>query len=112
MKAIELAKAHFKTLKTKTIEVAEWGDENGPLVIYVEPFTLKDKAKLQAVTKVTGSEIDALVELVVMKSLDKNGEKLFTIEDKHALRNAVDSRILEKISGEIMRVDFEALEKN
>jgi hypothetical protein len=112
MKAIELAKAHFKTLKTKTIEVAEWGDENGPLVIYVEPFTLKDKAKLQAVTKVTGSEIDALVELVVMKSLDKNGEKLFTIEDKHALRNAVDSRILEKISAEIMRVDFEALEKN
>lgn len=112
MKAIELAKAHFKTLKTKTIEVAEWGDENGPLVIYVEPFTLKDKAKLQAVTKVTGSEIDALVELVVMKSLDKNGDKLFTIEDKHALRNAVDSRILEKISSEIMRVDFEALEKN
>lgn len=112
MKAIELAKAHFKTLKTKTIEVAEWGDENGPLVIYVEPFTLKDKAKLQAVTKVTGSEIDALVELVVMKSLDKNGDKLFTIEDKHALRNAVDSRILEKISAEIMRVDFEALEKN
>lgn len=112
MKAIELAKAHFKTLKTKTIEVAEWGDENGPLVIYVEPFTLKDKAKLQAVTKVTGSEIDALVELVVMKALDKNGDKLFTIEDKHALRNAVDSRILEKISSEIMRVDFEALEKN
>lgn len=112
MKAIELAKAHFKTLKTKTIEVAEWGDENGPLVIYVEPFTLKDKAKLQAVTKVTGSEIDALVELVVMKSLDKNGDKLFTIEDKHTLRNSVDSRILERISSEIMRVDFEALEKN
>lgn len=112
MKAIELAKAHFKTLKTKTIEVAEWGDENGPLIIYVEPFTLKDKAKLQAVTKLTGSEIDALVELVIMKSLDKNGEKLFTVEDKHALRNAVDSRILEKISSEIMRVDFEALEKN
>ena len=112
MKAIDQAKAHFKTLKTKTIEVAEWGDENGPLVIYVEPFTLKDKAKLQAVTKVTGSEIDALVELIVMKSLDKNGDKLFTIEDKHALRNAVDSRILEKISSEIMRVDFEALEKN
>jgi len=112
MKAIELAKAHFKTLKTKTIEVAEWGNEDGPLIIYVEPFTLKDKAKLQAVTKVSGSEIDALVELVVMKALDKNGEKLFTIEDKHALRNAVDSRILEKISSEIMRVDFEALEKN
>lgn len=112
MKAIDLAKAHFKTLQTKTIEVAEWGDENGPMMIYVEPFTLKDKAKLQAVTKISGSEIDALVELVVMKALDKNGDKLFTIDDKHALRNAVDSRVLERISTEIMRVDFGSLEKN
>jgi hypothetical protein len=81
-------------------------------MIYVEPFTLKDKAKLQAVTKISGSEIDALVELVVMKSLDKSGDKLFTIDDKHALRNAVDSRVLERISTEIMRVDFGSLEKN
>ena len=112
MKAIELAKAHFKTLQTKTIEVAEWGDENGPLLIYVEPFTLKDKAKLQNVSKASGSEIDALVELIVLKCLDSEGNKIFTIEDKPILRNGVDATILERISTAIMRIDFGGLEKN
>lgn len=112
MKAIQRATAHFKSLQVKTINVPEWGDEDGPLVIYVEPFTLKDKAKLQSVTKASGSEIDALVELIVLKCLDKNGDKLFTIDDKPQLRNGVDSNILERISTEIMRVDFGSLEKN
>lgn len=112
MKAIDRATAHFKSLQVKTISVPEWGDETGPLLIYVEPFTLKDKAKLQAVTKVSGSEIDALVELIVLKCMDKSGEKLFTIEDKPKLRNGVDSQVLERISTEIMRVDFGSLEKN
>ena len=41
MSAIDRAKAHFKSLQIKAIEVPEWGDENGPLIVYVEPFTLK-----------------------------------------------------------------------
>lgn len=112
MSVIERAKAHFKSLQVKTIEVPEWGDKNGPLIIYVEPFTLKDKAKLQSVSRMTGNEIDALVELIVLKCLDKQGEPIFTIEHKPMLRNAVDATILERISTEIMRVDVEAVRKN
>lgn len=112
MSAIDRAKAHFKSLQVKTIEVPEWGDENGPLTIYVEPFTLKDKSKLQAVTRLGNSEADTLVELLVMKCLDKDGAKIFTIEDKPVLRNMVDASILERVSTEIMRVDFKELEKN
>ena len=112
MSAIDRAKAHFKSLQVKTIEVPEWGDENGPLTIYVEPFTLKDKARLQAVTRLGNSEADTLVELLVMKCLDKEGGKIFTIEDKPVLRNMVDASILERVSTEIMRVDFKELEKN
>ncbi len=112
MSAIDRAKAHFKSLQVKTIEVPEWGDENGPLTIYVEPFTLKDKSKLQAVTRLGNSEADTLVELLVMKCLDKDGGKIFTIEDKPVLRNMVDASILERVSTEIMRVDFKELEKN
>ena len=112
MSVIERAKAHFKSLQVKTIEVAEWGDENGPLIIYVEPFTLKDKAKLQAVSRMTGNEIDALVEFIVLKCLYKQGDPLFTIEHKPMLRNAVDATVLERISTEIMRVDVEAVRKN
>lgn len=112
MSVIERAKAHFKSLTTKAIEVPEWGDKSGPLIIYVEPFTLKDKAKLQAVSRMSGSDVDALVELIILKALDKKGDNLFTIEDKHALRNLVDANVLERISGEIMRVDVEAVQKN
>ena len=112
MSAIDRAKAHFKSLEVKAIEVPEWGDENGPLIVYVEPFTLKDKARLQAVTRLGNSEADTLVELLVMKCLDKEGGKIFTIEDKPVLRNMVDASILERVSTEIMRVDFKELEKN
>lgn len=112
MSVIERAKAHFKSLTTKVIEVPEWGDENGPLLIYVEPFTLKDKAKLQAVSRSSGSDVDALVELIVLKALDSAGDKMFKIDDKHALRNSVDANIIERISSEIMRVDTEAVQKN
>lgn len=112
MSVIDRAKAHFKSLQVKVVEVPEWGDENGPLMIYVEPFTLKDKAKLQSVSRTSGNETDALVELIVLKCLDKNGDKLFTIEDKPALRSGVDASVLERISAEIMRVDIEATRKN
>ena len=37
--AIDRAVAHFSAQEVRTIEVPEWGDEDGPLVIYVEPFT-------------------------------------------------------------------------
>jgi hypothetical protein len=111
-KAIQRAVAHFKSLSVKTFEVSEWADDEGkPLVIYVEPFTLKDKTRLQVAAR-TGSEIDALVELIVLKCLDSKGEHLFTIEDKPLLRMNVDANVLERISQEIMRVDVEGIRKN
>lgn len=67
---------------------------------------------MQAVSRASGSEVDALVELIVLKCLDKEGNKVFTIEDKHALRNSIDATVLERISTEIMRVDAGAIEKN
>ena len=47
MKAIDLAKNHFKSLHVKKIEVPEWSDGKKPFVIYVQPFTLRDQGKLQ-----------------------------------------------------------------
>lgn len=111
-KVISRAIAHFKALSVKSFEVPEWADDQGkPLVIYVEPFTLKDKTRLQVAAK-TGSEVDAIVELIVLKCKDSQGENMFTIEDKPLLRNQVDANVLERISQEIMRVDVEDIRKN
>lgn len=111
MKVIERATAHFKAKSVKTIEVPEWGDETGPLLIYIEPFTLKDQGRLQSATK-GSSESEALAELLVLKCLDSEGNKMFTIEDKHALRSKVDANIIARISSQIMMIDMEQVEKN
>lgn len=111
MNAIERATSHYKAKKLKQIEVPEWADENGtPLVIYVEPFTLRDQGRLHQATK-NSSESEALAELLVLKAMDANGEKLFTIEDKHALRTQVDANIVARVSAQIMMVDVEDVEK-
>jgi hypothetical protein len=111
MRVIERATAHFKSKSVKTIEVPEWGDEGEPLIIYVEPFTLKDQGRLQNATK-GSSESEALAELLVLKCLDSEGQKMFTIEDKHALRSKVDADIIARIASQIMMVNVEAVEKN
>jgi uncharacterized membrane protein len=47
-----------------------------------------------------------------MKLVDENGDKLFTIEDKNALRNDVDASVVARIANQVMSGDAEALEKN
>ena len=44
MSVIDRVKTHFENLRTITIEVDEWKDENGnPSVFYSEPLTLEEK---------------------------------------------------------------------
>ena len=105
------ATEHFKNRPLKRIEIPEWGDEDGPLVAYTAPFTLKDQGRLQYITK-NSAESDVLAELLIMKLVDENGDKLFTIEDKNALRSQVDASIVARIANEITSVNEEQLEKN
>ena len=43
MSVIDRVKEHFESQGVKKIEVAEWGEEGQPLVIYCSPFTLAEK---------------------------------------------------------------------
>ena len=43
MNVIDRVKAQFESLGVKKIEVAEWGEEGKPLIIYCSPFTLGEK---------------------------------------------------------------------
>ena len=110
-RAIQRATEHFKAQPLKRIEVEEWGDENGPLVAYSSPFTLRDQGRLQHLTE-KQSHADTLAELLIMKLVDENGDKIFTIEDKRALREDVDASIVARIANKIMSGDAEALEGN
>ena len=100
MDVIENAKQHFREKKTKHIEVPEWGDENGPLIIYAEPLTLNDKSRVYEKTK--DDELLALAYVLIWFARDKDGKNLFTVEHKHALLNAVDPNVLSGIANRIM----------
>lgn len=96
-------------------EVAEWGDEDQPLVIYSTPLLAGEFNKLQ--TKhpnfLTDMKMDALVDLIILKAEDENGEKLFDLEDKPTLRRqpvVTISNVAAGIMGEMQSV--EDAEKN
>jgi len=100
MSSIDNAVAHYKSISTKIIEVPEWGDGEQSMKIHCEPITLFDMKKFMKLAK--DDEVEMLVYVLIYKALDENGEKRFTIEDKHKLLNSVDSNVLVRVATEIM----------
>ena len=66
MSVIDRVKTHFETLKTLTIEVEKWKDDNGkPSVFYSEPLTLEEK---NIIFKKSNNfqDLTVLVDLIIM----------------------------------------------
>jgi hypothetical protein len=116
MSVIDRVKSHFETLKTITIEVEEWKDENGnPSVFYSEPLTLEEK---NIIFKKSSNfqDLTVLVDLLIMKLKVKNDKgdlvKAFVPEDKFTLRKNADSNIIANIANKILLdTSFEEAEK-
>lgn len=71
----------------RQIEVVEWGEDDTPLVMYCGALTCGDVSRLQRkhANFLSNPTIDAMVDLILAKAEDKNGEKIFTLEDKPVL---------------------------
>ena len=116
MSVIDRVKSHFETLKTMTIEVEEWKDEQGnPSVFYSEPLTLEEK---NIIFKKSNNfqDLNVLVDLLIMKLQVKNdkGEmiKAFSSEDKFALRKKADSNVIATVANKILLdTSYEEAEK-
>ena len=113
MKIIDRAKGHFESLGVQSIEVPEWKDEDGnPSVIYWNPITLSEKNKLFKKSD-NMSDVSILADILIMKALDKNGNKVFTLEDKIPLMHKVDSDVLSKVaSAMVQAINPEEVKKN
>ena len=85
MSVLDNAKSHFESLETKAIEVEEWST-----VIYATPFTMGEKKKLWKHAK--EDDIEFTVRTLILKALNKDGSKMFSIEDKITLMNHVDPK--------------------
>ena len=102
MSVIDRAKNHFENLGVQSIEVPEWKDnDDKPTIIYWNPITLAEKNKL---LKVSGNlnDVSLLADILIMKALDKDGKKLFTLEDKIALMHKTDPDVLTSIANKMV----------
>lgn len=98
MDPIDLVREHFASLGTRKIEVPEW-----KLTVYAAPVTLAEKNRLYKKSK--ESDMELLVDLLIMKATDANGQKLFTLEHKPTLLNKADSNVVARVANAILADD-------
>tara|TARA_R100000329_G_scaffold140631_1_gene123024 strand:- start:946 stop:1287 length:342 start_codon:yes stop_codon:yes gene_type:complete len=113
MSIIDSAKSHFESLGIQSIEVPEWKDADGkPSVIYWNPINLYEKSILFKKSD-NMNDVSILADVLVMKALDKDGNKLFEAKDKLALMYKVDSDVLSRIATAMVQaVTPEEVKKN
>ncbi len=91
MKLIETAIAHFSNKSIRSMEVPEWG-----VTVYAKNLTLDDKAKIYA--RSDGNSAEYVIYGVIFGLMDSQGEQVFTLEDKTALKKQVDPEIVSRLS--------------
>lgn len=117
VKAIERAKAHFKGLLDEPIEIAvpEWSLDGDDFKVYATPLTLQDRVVL---TRNNPNPVEMAANILILKAKDKNGDPLFTKEDKGDLMRSSDSAVIKRIADAIVEgsnaddATVEAAEKN
>ena len=113
MSVIDIAKSHFENIGVQSMEVSEWKDENAkPVILYWNPITLLEKNRLLKKSD-TLNDIAILADVLVMKALDKDGKKVFKLEDKQTLMENADPNILQRIAQKMVLVpSIDDLKKN
>jgi hypothetical protein len=94
--------AEKRQANRKQIEVVEWGEDEAPLIMYVGMLTAADVSKLQRKYPgfLNNPTVDAMIDLIIMKAESKEGEKLFTLEDKPFLmRESI--TLVSRVAGEM-----------
>lgn len=95
------------------VEVDEWGDD-APLKLYFTDMTARDIERIQRKHKdfLSNPTLSAMVEAIILKCEDENGDKAFTLEDKPVLMGETIG-VIAKVFGAVLgAVDVEDHEKN
>lgn len=95
MTILEKATAHFDSVGTKKIKIPEWDS-----VIYATPFTLTEKGSLLKFSK--GKDAEFMVRTLILKAMDKNGKKVFDLDDKASLMGHAHTSVIERVVSEIV----------
>ena len=92
-------KTHFEAIGRREIVVPEWD-----LTIYSTPVTLAEKSRIYAGTK-DDNDYEICARVLLVKAQDKDGNKLFTLEDKAVLLQKADSNVLIRVAHDILSSD-------
>lgn len=99
----------------RSIDVPEWGeDDSSPLKVFYGPFLAMEMDKVQRKHPnfLQNISLAGMVEIIVMKAEDKDGNKLFGLDDKPVLMREPMS-LITRIAGAMMATDtVEEQEKN
>ena len=101
MKLIDKVLNHYDSNARLKIEVPEWADDEFDGVIHYSPVTLLERNKLMPELK--RENLDFVASVLVMKAEDKDGNKLFTLEDKIKLKRNADYRVLDRVANQILQ---------
>ena len=103
---MEKITGHFRnkiTGQMKSIVVPEWDME----IFFKEVNTLTEESKMLALAQ-QGKTIEALVETLITKARDKDGNKIFRPADKTTIMNEADPAVVIRITGEINSANNES----
>ncbi len=99
---LDRIKEQGKRDQVRQVAVPEWGDAEGPLVIYYCPPTLSDVGKAAAVTaEVKGNAVRQNVELFVLLACGADGHRMFKRIDVLALMDVADPDVLGRVMMEM-----------
>jgi len=100
-----------RTIQSREVVVPEWGDKDEPFKLYCRPITCYDLDVLQKKHPkfLQNQTIGAMVDLIVMKAVDENGEKLFTSGEDRMDLMGEETTIISEISSQ-MFADIESVE--
>lgn len=110
MSVIDRATSHYAKQERLIISVPEWGDEHGPLEIHVFPMTMAEVNSMGKIASKKASNIEQAANIIVVKAKDKDGKRLFSINDRDKLMQGADYRVVSHIAEKIEQHFFGDME--
>jgi hypothetical protein len=103
-----------RTSQKRHIEVPQWGEPGTPEKVYFGPLLAGELNRIQRKhpSFLQSASFEAMVDLIILKAENGQGEKLFTLEDKPVLMREEVS-VISSVAAEMMSgTSVEEHEKN